>query len=221
MTGTYCCKIDRVVEERQLAAPRRYTGDLHDYLVAKWVGAGHHEAIGYRPLVDWFNKRLMRAVYRRHNRSDTEARITAEYETLSGSGFEQYQRQEVLADLSADGVDGEALAADFISKSTLSRHLKNCLGASKETNAGNSDWERDQIEFARENFRGNIDSALNSLGTKGRLPDIDNANVQTPVLLACSECPTRVSLETALDQGYICSTHVDEMKVNEQPAKNV
>jgi DNA-binding transcriptional ArsR family regulator len=213
MSGGYCCKITSVIDERRLSAPRRYTGDLNDYLVAKWVGAGHHDAIGYRPLVTWFNKRLMRTVYRRHNRSDTDARIAAEYETLVGDDAETYQREEVMADLSADGIDGEALAADFISKSTLSRHLRNCLDAEKETESG-GDWQRDQIEFARKTFKDNIDSALSSLGSTGQVRGVEDATVETPVLLACSECPTRVRLETALEQGYVCGTHSGQQPVD-------
>lgn len=213
MSDGYCCKITRVIDERRLSAPRRYTGDLNDYLVAKWVGAGHHDAIGYRPLVTWFNKRLMRTVYRRHNRSDTDARITAEYDALVGDDVETYQRKEVVADLEADGIDGEALAADFISKSTLSRHLRNCLDAEKETESG-GDWERDQIEFARETFKENIDSALKSLSNSGRIQGVEDATVETPVLLACPECPTRVRLETALEQGYVCGTHSGHQTVD-------
>lgn len=216
-----CCKVRRVVEERELSAPRRYTGDLDDYLVAKWVGAGQHEAIGVRSLVEWFNKRLMRTVYRRHNRSDTEARIAAEYEALQGGSVETYQREEVVADLEGDGIDGEALAGDFISKSTLSRHLKNCLDAEKERQRSRTDWERDQVAFARKTFQDNIASALDSLGTKDRVADVAAATVETPVLLSCPHCPTRVTLETALEQGVVCSTHADvspdQSQEQEQP----
>jgi DNA-binding transcriptional ArsR family regulator len=221
MSEGSCCKISRVVTERGLTAPRRYTGDLDDYLVAKWVGAGQHEAIGVRSLVEWFNKRLLRTVYRQHNRSDTETRITAEYEALQGDGVENYQREEVLADLEADGIDGDDVTADFISKSTLSRHLKDCLEAEKERKPSQRNWERDQIEFATDSFQDNIESALQSLGNKGRIADIEAATVETPVLLSCPDCPTRVTLETALEQGVVCSTHGGQptSQQREQPSR--
>jgi len=210
MADEHCCKVGRVIVEYDLRAPRQYTGDINDYLVAKWTGTGHHEPVGVRPLTEWLNKRILRTVYRHHDRSDTDVRIDAEYEALQSDDIAAHEREDVVADLEADGIDPDALVNDFIGKSTLDRHLKNCLSASKDSGdeATESNWEFEGIEYARGSFQDKIETALESWDRKGRLPDATEAVLETPVLLSCPHCPTRVKLETALEQGYICADHL-------------
>jgi len=207
-----CCKVGRVISEYELPSPAQYSGDLNDYLVAKWKGTGHHSAIGYRKLADWFNKHCLQTVYRRHGRSDTKTRLDAEYEALQDDAA-PHERQEVIADLQSDDIDGERIAADFISKSTISRHLRECLDTSKEQQRGSADseWETDQIDYAREQFRERVVEALSSLESKGRIPDAGATSLSVQVMLTCPECPTRVSLDTALEQGYVCADHATDL----------
>lgn len=207
-----CCKVGRVISRYDLTPPPQYSGTLDDYLVAKWKGTGHHDSVGYRQLAEWFNKHCLQTVYRRHGRSDTKARLGAEYEALQGDEVPPHDRQEVIADLQSDGIDGEQIAEDFISKSTLSRHLRQCLETTKEKQRGSTDteWETNQIEYAREQFHEQIDEALSSLESKDRIPDAGAASVSVQVTLTCPECPTRVSLTTALEQGYVCADHAPD-----------
>lgn len=210
MGDAHCCKVDRIVDEYDLRAPSRFDGDHDAYLVARWTGTDRLEPTGVRPLTEWLNKRVFRAVYRRHDRSDTDVRVDAEYEAVVGDDVPAHERADVVADLEADGIDPESLVGDCVGKSTLDRHLKNCLDASKAdpSEASDGDWEADGVEYARSVFQNRVERALDSLDGKDRLPGAGDAVLETPVLLACPHCPTRVRLDTALDRGYVCADHL-------------
>jgi hypothetical protein len=210
MGDAHCCKVARIADEYDLRAPSRFDGDHDAYLVARWTGTDRLEPTGVRPLTDWVNKRVVRTVYRRHDRSDTDVRVDAEYEALVGDDVPAHERADVVADLEADGIDPESLVGDCIGKSTLDRHLKDCLDASKSDpdEASDGDWETDGVAYARSSFQTRVESALASLDDKARLPGAGDAVLETPVLLACPHCPTRVDLDTALDRGYVCADHL-------------
>ncbi|WP_424005217.1 rod-determining factor RdfA (plasmid) [Haloarcula salina] len=208
----------RLISVYDLTSPAQYSGSLDDYLVAKWKGKGHHSAVGYRKLTEWFNKHCLQSVYRRHGRSDTKARLDAEYEALRGEDVKPHERQEVLADLESDGIDGERLADDFVSKSTLSRHIRQCLEESKGTQTADTDssWELDQFEYAGQQYHDRLAEALSSLDSKDRITGATAADLSVRVTLACPECPTRVTLETAIDQGYVCADHLGTPRDGEE-----
>ena len=207
MADEHCCKVRRAAETYDLTGPRGAT-DIDGYLVAKWTGRDHHEPTGLRPLTAWLNKRMLRTVYREHGRSATDVRVDAEYAALRGEDVAAHERADLLADLEADGIDPEALTDAFAGKSTLARHLRSCLGASKTDPAETGDWEVNGVSYARNAFQQRVESALQSLDRKGRLPGGSEAILETPVQLGCPECATRVSLETALGRGYVCPDHL-------------
>lgn len=209
MARDHCCKVGRITAEYGLSGPQQPAGDVDEYLVARWTGAGHHEPVGVRSLADWINRRLLRAVYRRHDRSDTDVRLDAEYEALRGD-TDDYRREGVVADLEADGIDVDALTGAFVGKSTVGRHLRNCLDAAKpRPGDGESTWELDGIEHGRTAFRNKVETSLQSLDRKDRLSGAATAVLETPVLLGCPHCPARVTFETALERGYVCGDHPD------------
>lgn len=207
-----CCKVGRVVREHDLGPPSDRAADLDEYLAARWRGVDGYEESGLRPLAAWFNRHLLRAAYYRHGRAVYDTKINAEYETLSGAAGDRAERAELLADLETDGIDGEALADDFVSRSTLARHLGGCLGVEKGRSAPDpdSDWETDRIRISREQFRENLHKPLRSLAGKGRLAGADEADLDTPIVLSCPHCPTRVRFERALEQGYVCPDHLGD-----------
>jgi hypothetical protein len=211
-----CCKAGRISSEYDLTAPRQFASDLDDYLVAKWTGAAHHGPTGVRPLTRWFNKQMLRAAYRQHDRSGTDVRIDAEYDALRSEDVDAHEREGVVADLEADGLNPESLVDDFISKSTLSRHLNDCLGATKDSSDGavESNWEHQSVAYAQEAFQSKVEAALRSWENKDRLDGATEAELETPVLLGCPHCPTRVKLKTALERGYVCADHLDPTTID-------
>ena len=209
--GSACCKVGRVIDEYSLGA-NVVGGNLNEYLVSRWRGTGEYVETGHRPLTDWFNESLLKAVYLQHDRIPTEARIESEYEVLSGD--KEDKRTELLEDLRTDGIDGERLVEDFISPSTLYRHLQNCLDETKQSPADtpdkDSDWERQKVSYAREVSRENAEEALRSLTNKERIRNGIDADLDVRVVLSCPDCATRVRFETALDRGYVCREHLGD-----------
>jgi len=209
MAPKHCCKVDRVRAAYDVSPPLRAGENLDEYLVARWLGENNNEATGLRTLAEWFNKELMKEVYRDHGRSDSSVRINSDYNALQEDDIPTHEREELISELADDGIDGEAINKKFISKSTLSRHLKNCLGATKQPSNSETEWEIDRIRVATNTYRSHLESALQSLDNKSKINGIGDSEFQVQAYLSCSECPTRVTVETAYEQGYVCSEHHD------------
>ncbi|MFW5959040.1 MAG: rod-determining factor RdfA [Natronomonas sp.] len=211
-----CCKVGESIQSHDLDSGVREE-DTNEHLVARWVGSDDYTEEGYRTLAKWFNKRIMHDVYLEAGRSVSETRIDADYAALTDD--ERAVREDIADDLRVDGVDVDALEADFVSRATMRRHLTNCLGAEKERKPATSDWELDKIEHGRTHFRKSVTSAVRSLANKNKLPGGTDAEVETPIILSCPECTARTRLETALSRGYVCREHlgnVSKGKNNEE-----
>lgn len=200
------CKVDRVVDRYGLDPARDDYDSVDAYLRARWTGADGRSPDGYRTLASWFNKRLLKHVYDAHGRETVGLRLDSEYEALTGD--DELARQEVLADLRADGIDASAVVEDMVSWSTLRHHLKDCLDAEKAHATATTDWERESVRIARERTAQKVAAALRSLDSKGELPNADRAEIAVQVQLSCPECPVRVSLSEAVSRGYICREHL-------------
>lgn len=209
MSSEYCCKVDRVQAEFDLSPPTTASENLDKYLVDRWVGVGEKKATGLRTLAEWYNKQILREVYREHGRPDSTVRIDSDYHALQNGEIPDHEREELISELAGNGIDGNAIQTKFISKSTLSRHLKDCLDATKEPSDSETEWEIDRIRVATNTFRSHLESALQSLNNKNKIGGISDSELQIQAYLSCSECPTRVTVETAYEQGYICSDHHD------------
>lgn len=205
MSQRSCCKVGDTIERRGLETADPRHESLEEGLLARWLGRDGHAESGYRTVTEWFNKRLLRRVYTDRGREAVDARIDSDYEVLTGD--DDLQRRYLLDDLEATGIDAEALRDDMVSWGTMRTHLNECLEGTKERPAARTEWERNSIEVARDVTTEKVEDALSSLATKGDLEGVDAATVDVQVYLRCDECPTRVSLERALDQGHVCRRH--------------
>lgn len=207
MASTHCCKVDRVRAAHGLSPPARFEGDLDSYLVARWTGEGETDAAGLRTLSEWFNKQVLKTIYRDNGRSDSSVRLDSDYEVLQGNEIPDHKRAELRSELADDGIDSETTTKQFIGKSTLSRHLKDCLDATKDTPTSETEWEIDRVRVATNTYRSHLESALQSLGNKDQISGVDEAALHVQSYLSCPECPTRVTVEQAYKQGYVCADH--------------
>lgn len=197
------CKVDRVVERYGLRdADPRYA-DIDEGLVTRWTGTGATEAVGYRTLTDWFNRRLLRRVYDERGRETLAGRVEHDYEALTGD--DELRRGEVAESLADDGIDAGKLREAMVSWGTMRTHLQGCLGGQKERQGG--DWERDAIRMARSFAGEKVEEALSSLAADGAVRGVDRSELSVQFQLRCEACPTRVTLGEALDRGYVCADH--------------
>jgi hypothetical protein len=214
-----CCKVGAVVDRRALRVSADL--DMHEYLVARWLGVDNYPKMGVRKLADWFNQQILREAYAEHGRNITDVRITSEYEALvDGDDVEQ---GEVIDDLGSDGIDGRELIDDFVSRSTMRRHLNDCLGATKErseSRSRESNWELEQIAHSKQHLETNVEESVRSLANKGQLPGGEAVEIDIPVFLSCPECSTQVRLETALDREFICKEHLGTSSITDQEYLN-
>jgi len=192
----------------QIRPPNKFDS-VDDYLVTRWCGLGDLQKIGLRPLVDWFNKRVLKSVYFRQNRNPIESHLNSDYKLLHSSPEEQCSdRQILLEDLRQDGIDGDAVSKDFISTTTLYRHLTNCLSAEKGREKSDTDWERRQVSHIRDRTNNDLQNVLTSLDNKERITGATDVGTRVTLYLQCPECTREVSFEHAIDQGYVCQAHL-------------
>lgn len=200
------CKVDTLIEEYALDEVEARFESTDERLLARWTGADGGSAAGYRPLTEWFNRRLLRALYERHGRETLGVRVEADYDVLTGE--DDLMREELVDDLATDGIDAAAYLDDTISWSTMRRHLTDCLDGEKEIERSDSGWERETVRIAREHAAGKVREAVSSLASRGDLPGGEEANVDVDVSVSCPVCQVRVPLSDAIARGYICSDHL-------------
>jgi len=201
--GDRTCKVCSVIRRYELTAPDHESFD--EALVARWKGTDGHTERGYRPLTEWFNKYLLRTEYDRCGRETLGNRIQSDFDGLTGD--DELVRQEISADIAADGIDVDQLRSDMVSWGTMRRHLTECLDKSKPQSISESGWEYDALAKTHDIAAEKASNALSSLETKGELAGYDAAAVEVDVQLRCEECETLVPLDVALDQGYVCQQH--------------
>jgi hypothetical protein len=206
----HCCKIGRTIAKYNLQESV-IGGDLNENLRARWVGENEFPETATRPLTDWFNQKILKKVYNEHDRKAIETQLESDYEALRSD--DEIKRGAIIDDLADDGIDGEELLDDFAKRSTMYRHLTQCLDAEKSKGKSDSDsnWEEDKIEYAKNTMEKNVEDVLRSLERKGELPNGTEAEIQTPIILSChvDECSTQTRFNRARKRGYICSEHSD------------
>ena len=205
--GTDGCKIDIIVDRYDLAPAERGYDSFDEYLLARWTGAGDLPGDGYGTLADFTNRRLLKRVYEEQGRDTLAARLESEYDVLTGE--DDLLKQELLDDLAADGIDGERLLESFVSRSTMRRHLNNCLDGEKEIQPARTDWERESVEIAMDRATEKTIQALRSLHSKGEFVSPESVDIAIGATVSCTECPTRLPLEEAIARGYVCAAHQD------------
>ncbi|MFD1642951.1 rod-determining factor RdfA [Halohasta litorea] len=207
MTSDNCCKLSRVTADYGIS--EHVLADSIDVLLAnKWLGEGSQPNTALRPLTDWFNRKLLSAVYTKHDRKTLEPQIEADYDALVGD--DEGRRQLVVDDLEQDGIDAGTVVDDLISTSSLYRHLTQCLDVGKETQRGSSDtgWEADKIRYAKRMARDRAEDVLRSWENKGELPEATAATVSVDISVECPVCSKRSPILQSHNRGYICEDHM-------------
>jgi len=206
---TLCCKVGKAIDQYDLKHDV-VGGDIDEYLLARWKGHSGYTETGLRPLERWFNQKILKKVYNNHGLDTIETRIESDYEVLTGDN--EVEKDELLNELSSEGIDGEAILDHFISFSTLGRHFNNCLDEHKEKKEPdkNSDWEQNKIEYMQNSMKESTNEVFRSLDSKGRIKGAANAEVKVPVILTCPHCSNEVRFNRALKRGYVCEDHMDE-----------
>jgi hypothetical protein len=202
------CKVDALIAEHGLTAPRSDYKSVDDYLANRWTGADGRTAVGYKKLTTWFNKRVLKSIYEEHGRSTVSVHLEQEYDIIVNE--DNIQRAELAADLKGDGIDIDEVRKAVVSHGTIRNHLKSCLGVEKDTESGTkstSNPRKKTINSAKQMAASKTEKILPELGEE-TVPLADKAEIDVEIRLQCHKCDTRVPIEDAINRGYICKDHM-------------
>ncbi|QZA89585.1 hypothetical protein K0C01_05495 [Salinarchaeum sp. IM2453] len=212
-----CCKVGRVIEEYNLQDAVQ-ADSVDEYLLRRWNGTEDYPETGLRPLRDWFNKKIIETTYEEHEVSIVDSRLKSDYQTLDSG--EELERQGLLDELEAKGIDSEELISNLISTSTLYRHLTNCLEGNKERDeAKRSNWQKERVEYVEDIVEENMQEIISSLGSGDSLYKADDIPIKTQIIVECPVCGTQSRIEKVLRDKEICSEHAiltESSKNNQQ-----
>lgn len=192
--GSVCsCKIGDVAETWDLSG-------IHDELAAGW----REEGASVRELTDRFNRRLLRAGFRRADRTPIDGEVGNLYRVLTDDEVDAGSRTQARERLRHGGVPIEAVESDFVSHQTLYRHLRNCLGISYEpaaqTAADRKENWRDRISALRARTAAVADRGVGSLSEAGAI-DVGSFDVLVDVNVTCNDCGEFYDLDDLLVRG--------------------
>ncbi len=210
MSGNdYCCKVGRIADKYELS-PGTGEETLDEQLEQRWLGSGEYPETSLRSLVDWVHKHMMRTVYMESGRSTLEPHLESDYEVLKADGSDNHHA--ILADLERDGIDGESLTTDFISPSTLYRHLTQCLDVTKENTRQESGdaVDRKKLAYVQDNAQMYLSDLLKSWENKGKVPNATEAEIAVRVYLECPVCSKQANIQAVQRRGYVCEEHMAE-----------
>ena len=173
---------------------------VHDELATEWREKG----ASVRELTDRFNRRLLRAGFRRADRTPIDGEIKNLYRVLTDDDVDAGSRTQARERLRRNGVPIETIEADFVSHQTVYRHLRNCLGVSYEPEGRTAEdrtenW-RERISALRARTATVADRGVGSLSDSGAL-DVGSFDALVDVNIICNDCGEFYEFEELLERG--------------------
>jgi len=216
--GTRCCKLGRTAAVHELPIGDERSR-LDEQLRGRWLGAEGYPETSLRDLTDWFNRQVMRTQYIEQGRNTLDAHLRSDYAVLTDPDHEEYHA--LLSDLDADGIDGEDLRSDFVSVSTLYRHLTECIGAEKDDERRDPRAiADDKIAHVRDTARMYLSDVLSAWESRGVVESATEADLAVGIYLECPVCSRQAAIEVVRQRGYVCETHMTERSQAEEPTEN-
>lgn len=207
----HCCKLSRTAEKYDVA-PGAGDETLDDQLAKRWTGEGKYPEMSLRTLVDWFHKHVLRTRYTDLGRSTLEPHLESDYQALQSPGDDTHHA--VRSDLKSDGIDAEALVEDFVSASTLYRHLTGCLGVEKAEEPSGTAPDRETLNYVENTAEMYVSDLLSAWEHSGETPRATDADIVVRVYLECPECAKQTNIRTVKQRGYICKKHMTEQSTS-------
>lgn len=201
MESEYGCKVCRVLGERDIE-------HYNDRILSQWQGDGPQRK-GYRQLATWLNVTLLRREMDEVGLPTLGEEAASKYERLDA---DEASASEVKSMLEREGIDVERLQSDFVSYGVVRTHITECLEAEYEK-TGDSQWEQESVDIARDRATDKIREAVVSLVNKEKISASTDLEVHLSVELECESCQSRVPLRRAIHRGRVC--HCDSPEITE------
>lgn len=187
-------KVARVIDDYDLEG-------MGERLERSWLGEGEPER-SLRALADYFNRSVLEARMREAGMNPLDGEVDNVYRLLTDDDVSAGQQAEAVARLEREGIDPEALRADFVSHQAVHTYLT----------------EHRQAEFPSPDEGDRTQSALDTiLSTQGRLDSVvtqtlsnlagsgtitlGDPDVTVSVTVYCDECDSQYEVGDLIDRG--------------------
>jgi hypothetical protein len=187
------CKVGRLVEEYDLDG-------AGERLERRWTGDGVERA-SLRELADEFNRTLLAAALDDAGLNPVEQDVATTYRVLTGEDVSEGARTQKRLELSRDGVDVEALRADFVSHQAVHTYLTQYRDVERDAD-GTDQLQRD-VETLRR-LQSRVESvtadAVERSDDADRI-DVGSTDVLVDVRVFCEDCGADYEAVELLERG--------------------
>lgn len=191
--STECgCKIATVIARYGLS-------DLDETLVEEWT-APRERSSSLRTLASAVNRRIVSSVVEDEDLpSDLDPEVV--HERLAAEDAPADERIGVVRRLERAGIDAAELEDDFVSHQTVYRHLRGCLGVSKDPGDGDRIQKASETLFALQSRTNAV--TTNTLERLRNSEDLalGQFDVFVDINVACQECDRYMELGEVLGGG--------------------
>lgn len=185
-------KVARLLEEYDL-------GGLDEELERLWTAEEDRRSL--RDLADYFNQRLLERKLAEANVQLLDGEIENIYRLLTEDEVSRAERTRARRRLEREGIDVEALDADFVTYQAIRTYLKTHRGAEyTPTQTDPLERERSNIQQLRGRTAAVTEGKLEQLRDNG---DLDLADFRTLVSIqvVCEGCNTQFDAVELLERG--------------------
>lgn len=188
-------KVGRVIEKYELGP------EYGDRLEAQWVGDGT-DRVSLRDLADEFNRRVLSRAMGDAGMTTIEGEVENLYRLLSDSETTAGARTEARRRLEREGVDVEAVEADFVTYQAIRSYLRGYRGVELDRASDSDRVERtgDSIERLRSRLAVVGEQNLKQLRDADRIT-LGEFRLFVSVEVFCEDCGSQFSIGGLLDRG--------------------
>ena len=185
------CKIGRVLAERGLSA-------AHDEVVDR-LATG---SLSLRKAAAEFDRAVLRAALQDEgDLVPLDGEVENLYRLLQDEDVSEGMRVQARNRLDRAGVDVDALESDFVSYQTINRHLRDCLGRSREdTSSLDVETAKDRIYSLQTRLEAVTGETLEQLDRMETL-SVSQPDVYVDVTVRCGVCDEQYPLERLFERG--------------------
>lgn len=185
-------KVARVIEAYDL-------GDVGADLEHRWTREDDRYSL--RDLADEFNQKVLAAALESASQTTSQYDVAHAYAVLTGDDVTEGARVQKRRELERDGVDIEAVEADFVTHQAMHTYLRTVRGASLEREGA------DPVESASETLerlRGRTVAVTRETVERlrnGGHVDAGELDIYVEIRLHCEDCGTEMDVAEFLDDG--------------------
>jgi hypothetical protein len=201
---TSSCKIDRTAAAYDLS-------DEAERLAEFWTR--DTERYSLRDLALHFNHQLLRTAMEQAGLNPLDGEVENTYRLLTDNDVSQGMRTQARNRLQKQGIDVDQLQSDFVSYGTVRRHLKDCLGAERESTGTDDDPAEtggQRIAALQNRTVAVTENTLSQLASADELT-AGEIDVFVDITVSCSECGVHASVREYIEgNGCDCVEHTVE-----------